>query len=217
MSRQSEWKLKTVVSSELTWFVDAVTCWLCSGVWSRSIADDRCWRHQMNRFALFLDSLLSHWCTVNLPDPSFYNPESPLISRERQGASIESVAARSADIRPQQSCYKAQRALTQGASPNFLLDTDHFWYRSQKVQSSEFSRILYQYEHNDQQKALTMFYIQLSGDAQLMLSCCCLLSWCHRICSLSWPGPRLEDSRVSDMMLLFRLKFCRSEDVPRIQ
>jgi len=28
-----EWKLKTVVSSKLTWFVDAVTCWLCSGVW----------------------------------------------------------------------------------------------------------------------------------------------------------------------------------------
>jgi len=70
------------------------------------------WRQQMIRFALFLDSLLSQWCTVISKPPSFYNPEYSLISRERQGASIESVAARSAEIRPQQSLQSNEQPQT---------------------------------------------------------------------------------------------------------
>jgi len=62
--------------------------------------------------------------------PSFYNPEFSLISRERQGASIKSVAARRADIRPQQSLQSNEQPQTLYWSqdtrhwPLYTFDTD---------------------------------------------------------------------------------------------
>jgi len=104
----------------------AVQWWLVCELESRSIAEMMSTDDQIcSLLGFFAGSMMYS------KSPSFYSPQYSMISRERQGASIESVAARSADNRPQQSLHSNEQPQTLYWSQD-TQHWPHFWYRSQK-------------------------------------------------------------------------------------